>query len=179
MMTFRVVHKPSNNHARCPYRIVEQSTGREIDWINQYLDYEMLRRLGQARVNAPPPVIGESEPPGLVLAHERVGILRLQPSEVVAPGQHQKIAREAVPAELGHLPRSVRPGGGHGAIERPAFVSTADVVASMCTDQVEGMLNGGARARVAIGESGEVDVEEDRRIGQLLRDHDRARARSA
>ena len=44
-MTFRVVHKPSNNHARCPYRIVEQATGREIDWINQYLDYEMLRRL--------------------------------------------------------------------------------------------------------------------------------------
>src|SRR5580692_2179213 len=45
MMTFRVVQKPSNNHVRCPYRIVEQSTGREIDWINEYLDYEMLRRL--------------------------------------------------------------------------------------------------------------------------------------
>jgi hypothetical protein len=45
-MSFRVVHKPSsNNHVRCPYRIVEQATGREIDWINQYLDYEMLRRL--------------------------------------------------------------------------------------------------------------------------------------
>jgi hypothetical protein len=48
MMTFRVVHKPSNNHVRCPYRIVEQATGREIDWINQYLDYEMLRRLADA-----------------------------------------------------------------------------------------------------------------------------------
>src|SRR5688572_21426204 len=47
-MTFRVVHKPSNNHVRCPYRIVEQATGREIDWINQYLDYEMLRRLADA-----------------------------------------------------------------------------------------------------------------------------------
>src|SRR5436305_12124747 len=45
MMTFRVVHKPSNNHVRCPYRIVEQSTGREVNWINEYLDYEMLRRL--------------------------------------------------------------------------------------------------------------------------------------
>ena len=44
-MTFRVIHQPSNNQARCPYRIVEQSTGREIDWINQYLDYETLRRL--------------------------------------------------------------------------------------------------------------------------------------
>ena len=47
-MTFRVVHKPSNNHARCPYRIVEQATGREIDWINQYLYYETLRRLADA-----------------------------------------------------------------------------------------------------------------------------------
>ena len=47
-MTFRVVHKPSNNHARCPYRIIEQATGREIDWINQYLDYETLRRLADA-----------------------------------------------------------------------------------------------------------------------------------
>src|SRR5947207_14558739 len=47
-MTFRVVSKPSNNHVCCPYRIIEQSTGREIDWINQYLDYEMLRRLADA-----------------------------------------------------------------------------------------------------------------------------------
>ena len=47
-MTFRVVHKPSNNHVRCPYRIVEQAAGREIDWVNQYLDYEMLRRLADA-----------------------------------------------------------------------------------------------------------------------------------
>src|ERR1700738_2267009 len=48
MMTFRVVSKPSNNHVRCPYRIIEQSTGREIEWINQYLDYETLRRLADA-----------------------------------------------------------------------------------------------------------------------------------
>ena len=48
MMTFRVVSKPSNNHVRCPYRLVEQSTGREIDWINHYLDYETLRRLADA-----------------------------------------------------------------------------------------------------------------------------------
>ena len=47
-MTFRVVSKPSNNHVRCPYRIIEQSTGREIDWINKYLDYETLRRLADA-----------------------------------------------------------------------------------------------------------------------------------
>jgi hypothetical protein len=45
MMTFRVVHKPTNNHAQCPYRVVEQTAGREIGWINGYLDYETLRRL--------------------------------------------------------------------------------------------------------------------------------------
>jgi hypothetical protein len=45
MMTFRVVSKPSNNHVRCPYRVIERTTGREIGWINEYLDYESLRRL--------------------------------------------------------------------------------------------------------------------------------------
>ena len=44
-MTFRVIHQPSANPARCPYRVVVQATGREIDWINQYLDYETVRRL--------------------------------------------------------------------------------------------------------------------------------------
>jgi integrase/recombinase XerD len=48
MMTFRVVSKPSNNHVHCPYRIIDKSTGREIEWINQYLDYETLRRLADA-----------------------------------------------------------------------------------------------------------------------------------
>ncbi|MGH9628732.1 MAG: hypothetical protein ACRD7E_10410 [Bryobacteraceae bacterium] len=44
-MKFRVVHKPTNNHARCPCRVIERATGREIDWINPNLDYETLRRL--------------------------------------------------------------------------------------------------------------------------------------
>jgi len=38
-MTFRVVHLPSTNQARCPYRVIVQTTGREIGWINQYLHY--------------------------------------------------------------------------------------------------------------------------------------------
>ena len=42
-MTFRVLHQPSTHQTRSPYRVVVQSTGREIDWINQYLDYETLR----------------------------------------------------------------------------------------------------------------------------------------
>jgi hypothetical protein len=44
-MTFRVNHQPSSSPARCPYRVVVQATGREIGWINQYLDYETVRRL--------------------------------------------------------------------------------------------------------------------------------------
>lgn len=44
-MTFRVAHKPASGPARSPYRLIEQTTGREIDWINRYLDYESLRRV--------------------------------------------------------------------------------------------------------------------------------------
>ena len=44
-MTFRVNHQSSGNPARSPYRVVVQATGREIDWINRYLDYEAVRRL--------------------------------------------------------------------------------------------------------------------------------------
>ena len=51
-MTFRVVSTPSNNHVCCPYRIIEQSTGREIDWINKYLDYETLRRLADTTLRS-------------------------------------------------------------------------------------------------------------------------------
>ena len=36
----------------CPYRIVEQTTGREIDWINRYLDYETLRRLADTTLRS-------------------------------------------------------------------------------------------------------------------------------
>ena len=44
-MTFRINHQSSGNPARSPYRVVVQATGREIGWINQYLDYEAVRRL--------------------------------------------------------------------------------------------------------------------------------------
>jgi integrase len=44
-MTFRVAHKPVSGPARSPYRVIEQTTGREIDWINRYLDYQSLRRV--------------------------------------------------------------------------------------------------------------------------------------
>jgi integrase len=44
MMKFRVVHQ-LNNPAHSPFRIIEQSGGREVDWINRYLDLECLRRV--------------------------------------------------------------------------------------------------------------------------------------
>ena len=44
-MKFRVVHQPTADHARSPYRVIEQITGREVEWVNRYLDYECLRRV--------------------------------------------------------------------------------------------------------------------------------------
>jgi site-specific recombinase XerD len=44
-MTFRVVHQPTANGARSPFRIFEQTAGREVEWANRYLDLECLRRV--------------------------------------------------------------------------------------------------------------------------------------
>jgi integrase len=51
-MKFRVVHQPTTNHARSPYRIVEQTTGHEVDWINRYLDHECLRRVADLTIRS-------------------------------------------------------------------------------------------------------------------------------
>jgi integrase len=44
-MKFHVVCQPAPGPAQSPYRVVEQITGREIAWINRYLDREYVRRL--------------------------------------------------------------------------------------------------------------------------------------
>ena len=44
-MTLRIVHQPAANPARSPFRIVEQNTGRDIEWVNRYLDILCLRRM--------------------------------------------------------------------------------------------------------------------------------------
>lgn len=44
-MKFRVVHQPAANHAHSAFRVVEQTTGREVEWVNRYLDFECLRRV--------------------------------------------------------------------------------------------------------------------------------------
>jgi integrase len=51
-MTFRLLHQPSANAARSPFRIVEQATGREVDWVNRYLDMECLRRLADLTIRS-------------------------------------------------------------------------------------------------------------------------------
>jgi len=44
-MKFCLIHQPASHSAQSPVRVVEQSTGREIGWINRYLDREYVRRL--------------------------------------------------------------------------------------------------------------------------------------
>lgn len=44
-MTFRIVHQPTGNRARSPFRIIEQTTGQEVEWANRFLDLECLRRV--------------------------------------------------------------------------------------------------------------------------------------
>src|SRR6202162_5542560 len=44
-MKFRVIYQHTSPSAHSPARVVEQATGREIGWINRYLDREYVRRL--------------------------------------------------------------------------------------------------------------------------------------
>ncbi len=44
-MKFRVIYQHTAPSAHSPARVVEQTTGREIGWINRYLDREYVRRL--------------------------------------------------------------------------------------------------------------------------------------
>jgi site-specific recombinase XerD len=44
-MKFHVVCNRRVSHAQSPFRVVEQATGREVGWINRFLDREYVRRL--------------------------------------------------------------------------------------------------------------------------------------
>jgi site-specific recombinase XerD len=44
-MKFRVIYEQTSNHVRSPIHVVEQTTLREVVWINRYLDREYVRRL--------------------------------------------------------------------------------------------------------------------------------------
>src|SRR6267154_1322351 len=44
-MKFRLIHQQTPNSAQSPVRVVEQTSGRGVSWINRYLDREYVRRL--------------------------------------------------------------------------------------------------------------------------------------
>jgi len=44
-MKFHVIYQQTPATAQSPIRVVEQTTGREVGWINRYLDREYVRRL--------------------------------------------------------------------------------------------------------------------------------------
>ena len=44
-MKFRIIHPQSSNNAQSPIRVIEQTSGQEVGWINRYLDREFVRRL--------------------------------------------------------------------------------------------------------------------------------------
>lgn len=44
-MKFRVIDLQTSQNSRSPVRVIEQSTGQEVGWVNRYLDREYVRRL--------------------------------------------------------------------------------------------------------------------------------------
>ena len=44
-MKFHLVYPPTSSNGQSPVRVVEQTSGREVGWINRFLDREYVRRL--------------------------------------------------------------------------------------------------------------------------------------
>jgi hypothetical protein len=51
-MKFRIIYPQSAHHTQSPIRVVEQTSGREVGWINRYLDREYVRRLANTSLRA-------------------------------------------------------------------------------------------------------------------------------
>ena len=51
-MKFRVLYQPTSPNAPSPFRVVEQTTGRGVGWINRYLDREYVRRLAHTTLRS-------------------------------------------------------------------------------------------------------------------------------
>jgi site-specific recombinase XerD len=51
-MTFQVIHSQDAGNARSPFRVIEQPMGREVEWINRFLDREHVRRLAEATLRS-------------------------------------------------------------------------------------------------------------------------------
>ena len=51
-MTFQVIHQPNGGGARSPFHIVETKTGREVEWVNRFLDRECIRCLAETTLRS-------------------------------------------------------------------------------------------------------------------------------
>jgi len=51
-MIFHVIHAQDTCNLRCPFHIVESALGREVEWVNRFLDREWARRLAETTLRA-------------------------------------------------------------------------------------------------------------------------------
>ncbi len=51
-MRFHVTHSQTSSPAQSPFRMVEHETGREVGWVNRYLDREHVRRLADTTLRS-------------------------------------------------------------------------------------------------------------------------------
>jgi integrase/recombinase XerD len=46
-MIYAMVHQPGSSNAQSPFRVIVQKTGRQVDWVNRYLDQSCVRGLAR------------------------------------------------------------------------------------------------------------------------------------
>jgi len=51
-MTFHVVHQPNSGRARSPFHVIETQSGREVEWVNHFLDREYVRCLANTSLRS-------------------------------------------------------------------------------------------------------------------------------
>jgi integrase/recombinase XerD len=95
-MQFHVIFPHTSNNAQSPVRVVEQTTGREIGWINRYLDREYVRRLADTTLR--------------IYAHELLHFLRWWESvhhtgDIAENDLSESTLLEYVRFQSGQLPR--------------------------------------------------------------------------
>ena len=125
-MKFRVVHQPTTNHARSAFRIVEQTTGREVEWVNRYLDYECLRRVADLTlrsyaqhllhflrwwesVHHTDVIVGEALTESTLLDYVRFQSAQQPPFSGSTINQRVAVADRALRATFPDAPRQVAP----------------------------------------------------------------------
>ena len=51
-MTFQVIHSQNVSNARSPFRVIELPMGREVAWVNRFLDRECVRLLAETTLRS-------------------------------------------------------------------------------------------------------------------------------